>query len=274
MLGPLLVLVTTLAADEPGFGGNDPAPADVPSDDACVIKGDDGVWRSCADAIAAKGKKGDDAPPPDDPETAALKKRMREAEAAQAAAAAVPPKKTKLEIDLEKARLDPTLPLLALRIDVARAQQDIEDLEKKGVGGPVKDDALARLAEAQSIDDDVERIALHRMDVCMQRHGKKSVLKNFRMTAGGPVLLTVPEMMRALPLVDPVGCERVFAIDDKVVARVKRAHEIQHTLATVDFGYARLDERKKLEHELAAVNEELKKDAVPALSAPGVRDPH
>src|SRR5688572_13258332 len=74
--------------DDDGFGGAPPAPpADTaPSDDACTIKGDDGVWRSCADALALKKAKR--APPADvheeaapvDPEQEKLRAAFTEAE--------------------------------------------------------------------------------------------------------------------------------------------------------------------------------------------------
>jgi hypothetical protein len=272
----VVALAALTAGDDPGFGGGGTEEAAAPADDVCTVKGDDGVWRSCEDAIALKqkAKAAPEEPVVDmSPAAVALRKQAAEAEAAaRAAEAAAARPKTKLEQELEKARIDMSLPLLQVRIAVARAQQDIDDLEKKGVGGDRKEAAVAALAEAQSVDDDVERIALHRMDVCLQRRGKKSIIKNYRMTAAGPVLLTVGEMMRLLPIVDPVGCERVYAVDKDVVARVVRVHELKKILAATDFGYARVDERKKLEKELADVEALLAKDATPALSAPGVRD--
>lgn len=269
----MLVLALSLAlfavADEP-FGGT---PAEAPVDDGvCVLKDDDGVWRSCDDALARKAKTpaAEEAPADQSPAAVALRKRMREAEAAELADAGPPPK-TKLEIDYEKAHLDPTIPLLAVRIDVAKKKAVVDAMEKDGRGGPAREEAEAALAEAQSMDDDIERIALHRLDVCLVRHGKKTQVKNYRMTAAGPVMLTTTEMMRQLPMIDPAGCERVNIVDDKVVARVKRQHELKHILATTEFDYYRLDEEKKLREELKQVDTELAADTVAALSAPGVR---
>ncbi len=281
-----LALLALVAADDPGFGGAQTddaaeAPAEaLPDDGGCVIKGDDGVWRSCDEALALKAAAKEAKAPADagplrdmSPEAQALRARMKAAE--EAAQAPPPPPKTKLEIALDKAHLDPaTMPLLALRVELARAQEGLDALVDKGAGGDAREAAEKKLASITAIDDDVERIALHRMDVCAQRRGNKPLVKNYRMTAGGPVLLTVAEMMARLPLVDPAGCERIILIDDKVVERVKRVHALREELATRDFGWTEIDERKALERELAALEAELAKDATPALSAPGVKDPY
>lgn len=273
---PLAFAVALVAPDEAdAFGGADTA-ASAPVDDVCTIKSDDGVWRSCADALALK--KGAAAPTDEvlvdmSPEAKALRVRMQAADAAAKAATTAAPK-TQLERDLEKAQLDPTLPLLALRIAVARVQEDIARLEKAGTGGREKEEAALRLIEVTRTLDAVERIAIHRMDVCSQRRGNKPIVKNFRMTAGGPVLLTASDMMKQLPVVDPEGCERIYLIDAEVVARVKRREELMRTLARTSFGYHEVAQRRALEKELADVEKELAREALPALSAPGVRDPY
>lgn len=279
----LLVLFFALAAadNDDTFGGatsTAPSMASSPAldEDVCTIKGDDGVWRSCADALALKNVK---AAPTDEalvdmsPEAKALRAKMQAADAA-AKAPPPPPPKTQLEKELEKARLDPTLPLLALRIDVARVQEEIARLEKAGTGGRAKEEAELRLVEVTRTLDAVERIAIHRMDVCSQRRGNKPIVKNFRMTAGGPVLLTASDMMAQLPIVDPEGCERIFLVDAEVVARVKRREELTRTLATKTFGYHEVAQRKALEKELSDIDKALAREAIPALSAPGVRDPY
>ena len=112
------------------------------------------------------------------------------------------------------------------------------------------------------------------MDVCSQRRGNKPIVKNFRMTAGGPVLLTASDMMSQLPVVDPEGCERIYLIEAEVVARVKRREELLRTLATTSFGYHEVAQRRALEKELTDIEKELAREALPALSAPGVRDPY
>ena len=55
----LLSLAFTLALaadDEDTFGGSTSSPA--LDEDVCTIKGEDGVWRSCADALALKNDGG------------------------------------------------------------------------------------------------------------------------------------------------------------------------------------------------------------------------
>lgn len=278
--------VLSSPSDDDAFGGASqpaaaaaPAPAEALAEDVCTIKGDDGIWRPCSEVLAAKKKAEEPAPPEDvDPETKALRARMKAADAAAAAAAAnagsVAPK-TQLEIDIEKAHLDVNAhPLLQVRVEAARARDEVKRLESAGTGGAAKERAEERLAQATRILDAVERIALHRMDVCTQRRGNKPIVKNFKMTPAGPVMLTTAEMMRQLPLVDPAGCERLLVIDEKVVQRVKRREELTHTLATTNFGYHDIGNRKALEKELAEIEKELAKEAIPAMSAPGVRDPY
>jgi hypothetical protein len=273
-----LVVTLALAGDDPGFGGGgETTTATASDDDVCVIKGDDGAWHSCDDVIAAKKKASDDEKPvADDAQTAALRKQMRDVEARHAqetAPLAEPPKKTKLEEEYAKAKLDASLPLLALRIEAERAQDAVKALEDKGVGGDRKDEAQAKMDESKAILDEIETIAIHRMDVCSQRKGNKPLIKNYKMTAGGPIMMTSQEALNALPRVDPVGCERINLVDDKLVARVKRKHELTKILAAKDFGWDGVDQRRVLEKELAAVEQELKNDQIPVLAAPGAKDP-
>ena len=273
-MGPLVLLVLTAAfapADEDAFGGAPPR-SDALADDVCTIKGDDGVWRACSDVLAAKAVKPTESEPLQDqsPEAQALRERMKAAD--EVVPLAVP--KTQLEIDLEKAHLDPTMPLLAIRVELERAKDVVKRLEKQGTGGKAKDEAQVKVAEAEVILDAVERIAIHRMDVCSQRRGNKPVVKNFRMTAAGAVMLSTPEMIARLPVVDPYGCERIILIDAALVTRVKRLQEIRRILATTSFGYHDVGKRKALEKEQKALETELGKDAIPALSAPGVKDPY
>lgn len=260
------VLSTALALADEGFGGEAPLDEDV-----CTVKGDDGVWRSCAEVLDAKERGGQEPERDESPEAQALRERMK---AADAVVVEEKPVKTRYEIELEKAHLDPSMPLLALRVDVARAQELLDRLENAGTGGRAKEEAEARLAAAERTLDAVERIALHRMDVCSQRRGNKPVFKNFRMTAGGPVLLSTRDIMAQLPLVDPYGCERITLIDKETVERVKRVEELKRVLATTSFGYHDVSKRRALEDELKVLEQGLAKEALPALAAPGVKDPY
>jgi hypothetical protein len=258
---------------EPGGerGSADEIPPAAPEE--CTIKGDDGVWRTCSDVLQAKEGARQHLPTGDVANVEPVREAANDRDA-RALSTAFVVQKTKLEIEIEKARLDPTLPLLALRIDVERARDALQALESKGTGGTVRDEAEQRVAEAELILDAIERIAIHRMDVCSQRRGNKPLLKTFRMTAAGPVLLSAADMMARLPIVDPPGCERIILIDADVVLRVKRRHELRRMLATTSFGYHEVQQRRELERELKELTRELDKDANPALSAPGVKDPY
>jgi hypothetical protein len=268
---PALVLLAAARVEarpeEPGFGGagsegQTPSPG---PDEGCVIKDDDGVWRTCDEVLQKKSKASEAIAPPIDesPEARKLREQMKAIEAAKNEPPAPPPK-TKLEIDLEKAHLDPKLPLLALRIEVERAQQVVKALEDKGRGGKEREEAEARLARLQDVLDDVERIGVHRMMTCSQRTGRKQKLTTYRMTPGGPVLLTTREVLARLPLVDPGGCERIVLVDQRVVDRVSRLHELKHILATTSFGYREVEQRWKLEEELKRLETELAAEAIPA----------
>jgi hypothetical protein len=267
-------------ADGAGFGGaglegGAEGGADgAPLEDGCVVRGDDGIWRTCADVVQAKERSQREAAPPEDEEVRALRERMRAAEDGAGAGPPPAPQKTRVEIEIEKARLDPETPLLAVRIEVARAEQALKVLEDGGRGGPERLEAEKALSFARVILDDVERIALHRMDVCSQRLGNKPLFRSFRMTAGGAVPLGINDLMAQLPVVDPAGCERIYLVDATTVERVRRVHALKKILKTQTFGYHEVGERKALEKELAALHKELARDAVPLLSAPGVRDPY
>jgi len=185
----------------------------------------------------------------------------------------VAPTTTPLELELERARLDPAQhPLLALRVEVARARQAFEQGRKNGLYSLKDEEATLRDVEAILVD--VERIALHRMNVCMTRQGKNVVVKNFRMTPAGPIRLSTPELLAQASPVDPDGCGRIFLVDEALVARVRRAHALQRELATRRFGFHDMAERRALEAEQAALQKELAKEDLPIISLPGALDPH
>lgn len=185
----------------------------------------------------------------------------------------VAPTKTALELELERARLDPAQhPLLALRVEVARARQAFEQGRKNGLYS-LKDEEAA-LRDVEAILVDVERIALHRMNVCMTRQGRSVVVKNFRMTPAGPIRLSTQELLAQASPVDPDGCGRIFLVDDALVQRVRRAHALQHELSTRRFGFHDMAERRALESEQAALQKELAKEDLPIISLPGALDPH
>lgn len=260
-------------ADSAPFGGADVSEQAGDEESVCVVQTDDGRWRPCADILAAGGAQPElQAPTPATPEEDALRERMRALEAQAVSAVAAEPK-TALEAELERSGFDATLPLLAVRIEAARAEQRVARLAERGRAGREREEAEATLARACSVRDDVERVALHRMEVCSIRRGNKPMFKHYRMTAGGPVLLTQAQMMAQVPFTDPEGCARIFIIDEATVTRVRRLHEIRHILRTRSFGYRQVADRRALEEELRGLEQALERDAVPVLSAPRTPDP-
>lgn len=262
------VALVEAAEREPGFGGASEGAAETDGEESvCMVQGEDGAWHPCSDFLRPPA-------PSEGAETQARAPREREQTVEEANPPPLPAAKTRLELEIEKAQLDPSVPLLALRIEVARAEERLALLESRGQGGPERKEAEDALESARGVLDDVEKIALHRMDTCAQRRGNKPIFKSWRMTAGGPVVLSAPELMAQLPLVDPAGCERIGLIDDKVVARVRRARELRRILETKSFGYHQVGERRALEEELQQLDLKLKEESLPALHSPGVRDPY
>lgn len=233
--------------DDPGFGGADSGLDPVADEAADIAESTDEDYKS------------GDRPSVIVPPTPVI----REIE---------PPKKTKIELELERANIDPArYPLIQLRVDVARAEMAVKDFEGRGL--TQARGAEERLAEAKGLLVDVERIAMHRMQVCLARQGIKSEVKNFRMTPGGAVRLTNQEMLSQASAIDPPSCARVDLIDQALVDRVRRAHELEHTLETVNFPYHRVAERRALEAELKTIKAELAKEDLPVITAVGAKDP-
>lgn len=200
------------------------------------------------------------AEPDPDPEQAELRARMDAAlrNTADAPAAPVPVRKrTKLEEDIAKAGLDATLPLLAFRIEVARAELEHEELLSKRVRPEVAQQAEERLAAIHEMSDLVERIALARLVKCTRGLGKELQVKNYRMTSGGPVLLSTTEMLAQLPFGDPQGCERITLVDEGTMQKVRRLFAVRDELRTRNFGFHEVAQRKALEQEERALAKEL-----------------
>lgn len=235
-----VVLLACLAADDPGFGGA-PAP---PSAD----------FRASADA-----------PVDEDPEQAGLRARLEAAlKATPGESAEAKKKRSKLEEEVEKAKLDPTLPLLAFRIEVARAELEVEELTSTLQRPEVVRAAEERVAALKQVSDLAERIALARLLKCMRAIGMEVTIKNYRMTPGGPVMLSTTEMVDQLPLGDPPGCERIILVDAETMARVRRLFALRTELKARSFGYHEVAARKALEKEEAALAKDLEQQAIPA----------
>ena len=242
----MLALVFFLSCSDPGFGG-----ADDGSDPVVVEE------EEAAAAVRADEFKGG-ATPSTTPSTTLL--------AFPAPQAPPPPKLTQLEQQLAKARLDPAnYPLLQLRVDVARLEESLVDLEGRGL--TAARDIEPKLAQARALLSDAERIAVHRMNMCLARRGlRQRQVKNCRMTPGGPVPLTNAEIMAQTSPTDPDGCLRSLLVDQAVVDHLKRAHEVNNTLATVNFSYHRVAERYALEEELKGLMKQLATEDLLALT--------
>lgn len=206
----------------------------------------------------------EEAPPVDDsPGQAELRARLTALEReAPAPAAPAPAKRTKLEEELERAHLDPTLPLLAFRIEVARAEAELADVTARLARPEIVRAAQSKVDELQRMSDLVERIALARLVKCSRTLGTPVVLKTWRMTAGGPVALGAKEMVEQAPDGDPDGCERITLMDADTVAQVRRLFALRGELATRSFGYHAVAERKKLEAERDQLERTLEQQAL------------
>ena len=177
----------------------------------------------------------------------------------------VPPSPaTPMEKEAQALRLDPArFPLLAVRIDVERKELELSALEK-AQAPPVRTEPVTReISYLRGILEDVERVALRRMIRCADRSGRHVQVRNFRMTPGGPVMLSTPELLKATRGVDPPGCERLILVDAALVGRVRRMHEIRRILDTTSFPYARVAERRALEEELEGLQQRFEREAIP-----------
>ena len=239
------LLLTAAVADEPGFGGADTAAGEGDVDDVVID--------------ATREFSGGAAPVP--------------TTTAPTLVVPLPPSKTKLELELEKARIDPTQhPLVMLRVEVARLVDELK--EKEGRGLTAARDVEVKLAEARALLGDAERIGLHRMMVCSARTGRTTKVRNFRMTAAGPVRLTNAEVMSQTSVIDPDGCSRIELVDQALVDRLRRAHDVKNTLIKVSFPYHRIAERRALEDELETLEKQLAREDLPVLTIPGMKDPY
>lgn len=256
-MGLALLLLALCAADDPGFGGQG---ADVAADDIEIVDERDLVETAPADALPT-------------PTEFVGGNGARTGVFPTTPTEPPPRKKTSLEIELEKARLDPArFPLIQLRVDVARLDADRLEAESRGLSAATS--IKEELGRVRAILVDVERIAMHRMNVCVTRQGKRAVVKNYKMTAAGPVRLSTQELIAQTSGIDPEGCARFELIDAAVVTRVRRAHELRQILKTTTFPFHKLDDKRALEKEQQALLKELGKEDLPVISLTGGVDPY
>lgn len=241
----LVVVAVAPRAHAEGFGG---APEVGPSE--CVIQGDDGRWRACAEVLAEKDEE-----------------RARRAEAREAAAAPSerpaeepprepepPPRRvTQLEKDAVKAGIDPKLPLVALRIRMAELSEEIEILEWRGYGPGRRTELEDERARLKGVLEDSETVALGRLMRCARDNGTPIEVKRILMTPAGPVRLGLRQLLAQLPSADPPMCGRIFLLEQADVDKIARAHALYALLKTNPFGYHQLEERARTEEELQAL---------------------
>ena len=94
------------------------------------------------------------------------------------------------------------------------------------------------------------------------------------MTPAGPIRLSTPELLAQTSAVDPDGCGRIYLIDQALVTRVRRAHEVKTILETTKFPFHQMAERRAYEAELKALEGELGKEDLPIMTMPGAVDPY
>jgi hypothetical protein len=147
-------------------------------------------------------------------------------------------------------RFDPKqFPLLAIRDEMLRAQVE---LEARVYPSHEKEAELAFADEVERIRGvvgHVERQAERLVTLCALRLGIKRRITAKRMTAAGAIPLTAAEMKSQIRTPDPPGCERAKLVDATLIAQVRRLHEIDHELATRNFGFHEGDARRALQAE-------------------------
>lgn len=178
-----------------------------------------------------------------DPEQAALRARLDAA--------------LKLE-----AGLDATLPLLAFRIEVARAELLHDELKGTRQRPEVLQASEDKLAAVHAMSDLVERVALARLVKCSRSIGAEVKVKNYRMTPGGPVMLSTAEVLDQVPLGDPEGCERIVLMDASTLDKVRHLFAIRAELKTRNFGFHEVAARRALEAEERALAHDLEQQAL------------
>lgn len=248
---PLLLL---LGADEPGFGGAAPS---APTHAAPAAAAPSSTDESAAENAAEHND--------DDPEQAALRARLDAAlktDGSPQGTVAAKPRRTRLEEELDKAGLDASLPLLAFRIEVQRAELQHEELKETRQRPEVLQASEDQLAAVHAMSDLVERIALARLVKCSRSIGAEVKVKNYRMTSGGPVMLSTAEVLEQVPLGDPEGCERIVLMDAPTIDKVRRLFAVRAELKTRNFGFHEVAARRGLEAEERALGHELEQQAL------------
>lgn len=277
----LFTLAVPATAQHEGFGGasagdvdeadrsGEPHPGDdeVPDGDACLVKDDQGTWRSCEDVLSAPSPHEQEAPVDDRPPLTLPpvadeeeKPKVREINETRPAKGAF----GRLVAGAHE-QSEEDFPLLKLRARVEALKAEVKALEDDPIRhreAPAKKDEHRFYVDVLT---HVESVGYGLVRSCiatdMPEWTETFLPPNaYRMTPGGPVLMPEEER-RSMPHFDPPGCERLRLIDDATIAKVTRLHEIERQLKKGGLGYHERDQRKALLREAAAIKQELGESA-------------
>jgi hypothetical protein len=109
------------------------------------------------------------------------------------------------------------------------------------------------------------------MQRCAKRTGQETSVRQYRMTAGGPVVLSPSELVAQANALDPVGCARIDLVDASLIDRVRRARELKETLPTMQFAFHELERRRALEDELRSLLKALGAEGLERIVVAGER---
>jgi hypothetical protein len=218
-----LAVGTRAHADDEGFGGAAP-------DGAPVTNASDGALEV-----------GDEAERPPARETELTRAATPFKSALDAARATQ--KRTPLVILREEVRAfdDETA-----RADAAQRAGTIDEVAREAVHAAYK--------KRRAVLDDVEVMGLRLRERCLRARGESATLpgllpRGIRVSRDSEAI----GMLLAFP--DGKDCDRQVLVDDDVVARIERLHEIERIVP--DLGYHRLAERRALEAERETLLDDL-----------------
>jgi len=149
-------------------------------------------------------------------------------------------------------------PLVRLRWAVRTFDDDATRAEaalRAGISdADARDAARALYASRKAVLDDVEVMGLRLRERCMRARGESAKLPAL-LPRGIRVSRDTEAIGLLLGFADPEGCDRQVLVDDNVIARIERLHEIERIAP--ELGYHRLAERRALESERDAILDDL-----------------
>lgn len=235
--------------EEPAvFGG--PADDTATTNDAeCEWRDDDGNWISC-EALIAPSSDGPAASEVGSSYPAASPTGRSTTTSLPATPAPTSSPKSPFDA-LPLASPGATPPLVDVREKWAALKDDETRLRRQGGTTP----ELLRTRRALQLEslvlNHLEEIALRRMQRCIAEHRLPPVPKvqTQRMTAAGPIPLTVEELAATGPRIEPYPCERVRVVDAALVSTLRRYYDVSRQIHEDTLGWHRRDERSALKKE-------------------------